>query len=141
MQLSTGYEERKARIEIVPLIDVVFLLLVFFIYAMLSMTVYRGLRIDLPAGTGLVEENKTLIITIAKDNTLWVDDQCKELPEVISLASGRAEGKDLPVLVSGDSGSDLGVAIELISGLRDANIQSVSFQVNRQTQNPTTGQE
>ncbi len=39
---------QQARIEMLPIIDIVFLLLVFFIYAMLSMAVQRGLHLDLP---------------------------------------------------------------------------------------------
>ena len=50
MRLTSGYEERKARIEMLPLIDIVFLLLVFFIYAMLSMTIHRGLEVELLPG-------------------------------------------------------------------------------------------
>jgi biopolymer transport protein ExbD len=42
---------RPARVEMLPLIDVVFLLLVFFIYAMLSMSLHRGLRLDLPVSS------------------------------------------------------------------------------------------
>ena len=68
MQLATGYENRKPRIEIVPLIDVVFLLLVFFIYAMLSMVVCRGLRVELPSAQGVTEDMKTVIITLSSDN-------------------------------------------------------------------------
>jgi len=40
---------KPPRIEMLPLIDMVFLLLVFFIYAMLSMSVHRGRQVDLPA--------------------------------------------------------------------------------------------
>ena len=39
---------KPARVEMLPLIDVVFLLLVFFIYAMLSMSIHRGLHLELP---------------------------------------------------------------------------------------------
>ncbi len=39
---------KPARIEMLPLIDIVFLLLVFFIYAMLSMAVHRGMELNLP---------------------------------------------------------------------------------------------
>ncbi|MBW1821228.1 MAG: biopolymer transporter ExbD, partial [Deltaproteobacteria bacterium] len=39
------YKTKNPRIEMLPLIDVVFLLLVFFIYAMLSMAVHRGLPV------------------------------------------------------------------------------------------------
>ncbi len=43
--------QRKVRIEMLPLIDIVFLLLVFFIYAMLSMAVHRGLPVVLPTSS------------------------------------------------------------------------------------------
>ncbi|MFC1499049.1 ExbD/TolR family protein [Verrucomicrobiota bacterium] len=129
MHLSTGYENRKARIEIVPLIDVVFLLLVFFIYAMLSMTVYRGLRVDLPHGSGIHEELRTLVITISEDNTLWIEDHPSTMNEAIAIAADRVTQHDGPVLVSGDRNADLGIAIELLSGLRRVNVKSVSFQV------------
>jgi biopolymer transport protein ExbD len=47
---------RRPRIEMIPLIDVVFLLLVFFIYSMLSMTIHRGLPVNLPtASTSMVD--------------------------------------------------------------------------------------
>jgi len=48
MILRRRYKRKSARIEMVPLIDIVFLLLVFFIYAMLSMAVHRGMKVELP---------------------------------------------------------------------------------------------
>jgi biopolymer transport protein ExbD len=48
MKLRHRYRRKAARIEMVPLIDIIFLLLVFFIYAMLSMAVHRGMKVDLP---------------------------------------------------------------------------------------------
>ena len=48
MKLRRRYKRKAARIEMVPLIDIVFLLLVFFIYAMLSMAVHRGMKVELP---------------------------------------------------------------------------------------------
>ncbi|MBW1898638.1 MAG: biopolymer transporter ExbD, partial [Deltaproteobacteria bacterium] len=55
--------KRKARIEMLPLIDIVFLLLVFFIYAMLSMAVHHGLPIDLPISSS-AEIDKKLVLSI-----------------------------------------------------------------------------
>ncbi len=129
MHLTSGYESRSARIEIVPLIDVVFLLLVFFIYAMLSMTVYRGLRVSLPQGVGQTEDLETLVIAIAEDNTLWIDQTPVTLAEAVTRAQARITDVPLPVLISGDRQADLGVSIELLSALRQGGIESVSFQV------------
>ena len=129
MHLTSGYESRSARIEIVPLIDVVFLLLVFFIYAMLSMTVYRGLRVSLPQGVGQTEDLETLVIAIAEDNTLWIDQTPVTLAEAVTRAQARITDAPLPVLISGDRQADLGVSIELLSALRQGGIESVSFQI------------
>ncbi len=53
------------RIEMMPLIDVVFLLLVFFIYAMLSMTVHYGQKINLPdSGSVALETEKAVAVTV-----------------------------------------------------------------------------
>ncbi len=129
MELTTGYEDRRARIEIVPLIDVVFLLLVFFIYAMLSMTVYRGLRVSLPEGAGAVENVSSVVVSIRADNTLWVDGAPADPGAVVGLVLASRRGAEAPVLISGDRAADLGVAVTLLANLRAAGIERVSFQV------------
>jgi len=132
MHITTGYEDRKSRIEIVPLIDMVFLLLCSFIYATRFMTVYQGLRVELPEGLGIKEELNTVVITIAGDNTLWIDGRAVEMHEAVMAAARRAEEDTHPVLISGDRSADLGVAVELLSGLKKANVASVSFQVKEE---------
>ena len=59
---------KAARIEMMPLIDIVFLLLVFFIYAMLSMAVHRGLQLDLPESSEATmsqQEKEPVFLSIA----------------------------------------------------------------------------
>ena len=83
MRLSCGYETRKARVEMLPLIDVVFLLLVFFIYAMLSMVVHHGLKIELPsAGTAVLEQKDYIDITIDAENHLYLNSRPVGLDEL-----------------------------------------------------------
>ena len=61
---------RAARIEMMPIIDIVFLLLVFFIYAMLSMAVHKGLSLDLPESSTAVQTTKEepLSLFVRKNN-------------------------------------------------------------------------
>ena len=54
------FQCRKARIEMVPLVDMFFLVLVFFIYAMLSMAVHRALPVQLPASSSAELNQKTI---------------------------------------------------------------------------------
>ena len=125
MRLSTGGEERSARIELLPLMDIMFLVLLFFIYSVFSMTVHRGLKVDLPSAAGSLHEGERTIITIAADNSLYLNKQPMALDELIPAATALAA----PVLISADRAASLGIGIELLSQLKTAGIEQVAFQV------------
>lgn len=128
--ISSGYENRKARVEMLPLIDVVFLLLVFFIYAMLSMVVHHGLRVELPiASTSEVDRNEYVSITITKDNSLFVRKERVELSGLIEKVMEHADKKtDIPVFINGDRRADIGIAIGVLDLLKSVGIKDVSFE-------------
>jgi len=128
--ISSGYEQRKARIEMLPLIDVVFLLLVFFIYAMLSMVVHRGLRVELPsAATAQVDRYEYVSITITQDNALFVGEEPVELSALVDAVKQRMEGAwELPVFINGDRRSDLGMAVKILDLLKASGIREVSIE-------------
>lgn len=132
MRLSTGHEVRRARVEMIPLIDVVFLLLVFFIYAMLSMTLHRGLRVMLPGGFGVAEDREILVVTITEDNAISIDGDPYSMEEAVLMAAAKVNAGAERILISGDRGSDLGVSLELLSLLRNSGVQAVSFQVKNE---------
>ena len=134
MRLSCGYETRKARVEMLPLIDVVFLLLVFFIYAMLSMVVHHGLKVDLPsAGTAVLDRNDYIDITIDADNRVYIDDQPAEMDELSSRVHALLGGESRPVFINGDQAADLGPAIRLLDQLKETGVEEVSFSCNTPT--------
>ncbi|MBN1847682.1 MAG: biopolymer transporter ExbD [Deltaproteobacteria bacterium] len=67
---------KRPRIEMLPLIDIVFLLLVFFIYAMLSMTVHKALPVALPqSSTAKIDKKQVLSITILSNGGIYLDKQ------------------------------------------------------------------
>ena len=82
------------RIEMLPLIDIVFLLLVFFIYAMLSMAVHHGQPVDLPkSGSVVLEVQQAISVTIQASGQgviLFVDEE----PVSLELLSERLQGKE-----------------------------------------------
>jgi biopolymer transport protein ExbD len=134
MRLSCGYETRKARVEMLPLIDVVFLLLVFFIYAMLSMVVHHGLKIELPsAGTAVVEKNDYIDITIDAENHLYLNRLPVEFDELPGRVLELRGAGMKPVFINGDQTADLGIAIELLDMLKRYGIEEVSFSCNTTT--------
>lgn len=97
MNLELGHRKRP-RIEMLPLIDIVFLLLVFFIYAMLSMAVHRGLPVDLPiSSTASVEKELILSITVkapdkeSVSGSIFVDDEAVALQDLTRVLVDKAE--------------------------------------------------
>jgi biopolymer transport protein ExbD len=81
------------RIEMMPLIDIVFLLLVFFIYAMLSLAVHHGQPVDLPqSSSAVLETQEAIVITIqaaGQGINLFVDEE----PVSLELLSERLRSK------------------------------------------------
>lgn len=133
MRLDSGYEERRARIEMVPLIDCMFLLLVFFMYAMVSMTVHRGIRVTLPQGEAPAQQKTPLIVSLTADNKLMIGERVLELEEVVREVTAQVKGKDVPVMINGDRASELGPALELLSRLRAGGVETVSFLIEKKT--------
>jgi biopolymer transport protein ExbD len=117
-------------VDIVPLIDVMFLLLVFFIYAMVRMTMERGVKVALPAGPGREVAGKSMVISITASNTLAMENRVLTLDQLLPEAAALTRlYPGLPVLIKGDRTADLGVAVELIARLRHQGITQVSFLV------------
>ena len=132
MRLTTGYEYKKARIELVPLLDVVFLLLVFFIYAIISMSVNQGVRITLPAATGETQPKKVVRIVLDAKNTLALDGTTYNMHDCVQRVAERIRSAPGTVLIRGDRQAELGIGIELLSRLRTAGVPSVAFEVQGQ---------
>jgi biopolymer transport protein ExbD len=139
MQVDSGFERKRARIEMIALIDVVFLLLVFFIYAMLSMTVLRGLELSLPEAEGQVQQD-AIVVTLDRDNRLIVNGRVMESTQIVSWAMAEHSRTGLPVLIRGDRKANLGVAVELLAELQEAGLEAVSFQVEN-SKNTSSPQE
>ena len=128
-RLETGYEGRPARLEMIPLMDVIFLLLVFFIYAMFTMVTHRGVQVDLPQADGRPINEEVLVITLTRDGGFQLDG--RDLPRGALLIEtvDRHRADHRPVLISADRRAPLGVGIELLASLQQAGVDTVTFQV------------
>ena len=126
-----GKKRRSARLEMTSLMDVMFLVLVFFIYCIFDMAVHKGLKVDLPNTAGADEKGERIVITIRADDSMQFNgvDTTKE-DAVARVKELAAVDMKLPVLISGDRRSSLGVGIELLGDLKAAGVEKASFQVS-----------
>ena len=126
-----GKRRRGARLEMTSLMDVMFLVLVFFIYCIFDMAVHKGLKVDLPNAAGADEKGERIVVTISADDTMQLNGMPMSREEIVSRVRELNKVKmNLPVLISGDRRSSLGVGIELLSALKAAGVEKASFQVS-----------
>ena len=121
----------QTRLEMTSLMDVMFLVLVFFIYCIFDMAVHKGLKVDLPNAAGADEKGERIVITIRADDSIQLNGMEMKKDEVVSRVKElNAVKMKLPVLISGDRKSSLGTGIELLSDLKAAGVEKASFQVS-----------
>ena len=124
-------KKRQVRLEMTSLMDVMFLVLVFFIYCIFDMAVHKGLKVDLPNAAGADEKGERIVITIKADDSIQLNGMDLSKAEVIARVKElNAVKMKLPVLISGDRKSSLGTGIELLSSLKAAGVEKASFQVS-----------
>jgi biopolymer transport protein ExbD len=123
---------KKVRIEMLPLIDIVFLLLVFFIYAMLSMAVHRGLPVELPlSSTAQIDKKLTLSVSVEADETIYVNKErvaLEHLPEV--LRSKAALTREPGVLIFADRSLQYQMIYNVLDKIRQAGLSRISLQAD-----------
>jgi len=83
---------KKPRIEMLPLIDIVFLLLVFFIYAMLSMAVHHSLPVTLPvSSTADLHKQLNLTVTVNHSGEIFLDKMKVSQEELLGLLTEKTQ--------------------------------------------------
>ena len=78
------------------LLDVMFLVLVFFIYSIFDMTMHRGVKVDLPGAKGVEEKGDRVVVTILPDDTLQLDGEPLARPELLARVGPPRSGRASP---------------------------------------------
>ena len=121
----------KARLELASLLDVMFLVLVFFIYCISEMAVHKGERVDLPDAKGTAERGERIVITVGRDDAIALNGISLSRDEAISRVKALSSaGMKLPVLVSADRRASFGTGVEILAALKAAGIEAASVQVS-----------
>jgi len=130
-------QRKKARIEIIPMIDTMFFLLVFFMVATLSMTMQRGIPVNLPhAATAHEELRQVVTLTLTKDGKLLFDKEPIPSVDVAAarLAHWKATGTDVAIVINADRAVEHGTVVELMDAVRQAGVTRIAIAVQPRPQ-------
>lgn len=127
---SSG-SRRKARIEIIPLIDIMFFLLATFVMVSLSMVKNKGIPVNLPGATTAQaqEPGETHFVTLSRDGGISVDRRPVTTAALeASLADLKAADPELRLLINGDTDSSFGTAVLVLDTARRLGIRRIAIQ-------------
>jgi biopolymer transport protein ExbD len=125
-------ESAEARIEIIPLIDIMFFLLASFMLVSLSMVNLKSLKVNLPTATTATPDSaKDLAdISVDKNGSVYLDKKPIGRNELRrALAAALAADPRLRVLISGDQRALHGDVVEVLDAVRAAGIDKVAIDI------------
>ncbi|MCF0154173.1 MAG: biopolymer transporter ExbD [Veillonella sp.] len=128
MQLRNLRTTNKPKLMIIPMIDIIFFLLVFFMMSMLSMVVQKSMPVNLPsATTSQVDLQRKVPITVMADNTIYVENQPMDLNAMVSyLQVQQAKGDDLVIILRGDQSADYGTVVQVLDTLKAMKLTKIA---------------
>jgi biopolymer transport protein ExbD len=134
MKFGSPVPRKRCRIEIIPLIDVMFFLLAAFMMVSLNMSKLSAVRVDAPfAATGDKDIKANVFnIALTKEGNIFIGESATTLHDLGLVLSNQFRGTstNMPVYVTGDREASHGTVLAVLDLVRRAGVQRVSFAVS-----------
>jgi biopolymer transport protein ExbD len=131
--------EESARIEIIPLIDIMFFLLAAFMLVSLSMVNLKSVKVNLPTATTATMETKNDFVSLSVDRAgLIYFDKLPVGPNelVQQLGQWQQTNENVRVFISGDAEARHGDIVRVLDLVRSTGVQRVAFEIREATAQP-----
>ncbi len=132
MEVSSPIPHKKARIEIIPLIDVMFFLLASFMMVSLSQVHMKGMKVNLPTGASGETQNKKdyISLSVDRDGYFYFDKTRMEIDQLLqTLQQVYKTTPEAKVFVRGDREAIHGNVIRLLNVIRAAGFYKMAFEI------------
>ena len=120
--------EEEAEINMTPMLDIVFIMLIFFVVAS-SFIKESGVQVTRPAaGSAVRKEHGNIMIAITRDDEIWIDRQRVD-PHAVQAQVDRlhAENPEGTVVIQADRNSRSGLLVRVIDQARSAGVEDVAI--------------
>ena len=123
-------ESGLVQIDLAPLIDVIFQLLIFFMLSS-SFTFQSGINVKLPkAVTSDIIKDDSYTITITSENVIYLNGKIISMDELRSRVAKTAN-KDTPIMIKADRRSSMGRIVDVWDLCREHGIEKINIATNR----------
>ena len=125
---------KAARIEIIPMIDVMMFLLVFFVLISLNALPALGLRVSLPYASdpAHLDVTRRVTVTLTAEGAVFVDGQKSSPADITERLRSLAQEAKLTVVISGDRSAQLQPLVSVLDALKAAGVVSATIVTRQQ---------
>jgi len=134
MRLRNYREHKKPQLMIIPMIDIIFFLLVFFMISMLSMVEQKGLTVNLPQAASQEQMNKNIVLTVTKDGQLYFNKEPMSLDLLGQrlVTEQRKDSSQLTVVVNADKNAKHGWVVNVLDVVKNAGVTKLAIATEKQ---------
>jgi len=142
MEVASPIPKKHARIEIIPLIDIMFFLLASFMMVSLSQTTMKGMKVNLPTGaSGKTQSKKDYVsLSVDKDGFYYFDKQRIALEEILPrLQQVYKTNPEAKIFIRGDREAVHGNVTRMLDQIRSSGFSKLSFEIKSQATSGVPG--
>ncbi len=142
MEVSSPIPKKHARIEIIPLIDIMFFLLASFMMVSLSQTTMKGMKVALPVGaSGKTQSKKDYVsLSVDKDGFYYFDKSRIALEEILpKLQQVYKTNPEAKIFIRGDREAVHGNVTRMLDQIRSSGFNKISFEIKSQATSGVPG--
>jgi biopolymer transport protein ExbD len=136
MNIASPIPKKKARIEIIPLIDIMFFLLASFMMVSLSQTTMKGMKVNLPIGSsGQTQSKKDYVsLSVDRDGYTYFDKEKIPLEEILPrLRKLYITNPEAKIFIRGDAEAVHGNVTRVLDQIRSSGYTKISFEIKSQS--------
>lgn len=131
---SSYFETDRPRVEVIPMIDIMMFLLVFFVIITLRMIAGTGVQMELPASATTQQlKTSTITVGVTKAGETVIDGRQVTMDELKQKLVELKQAKPIDVVLAGDKDASLQTLLTVMDAVRAAGISSVGLAAQAQT--------
>ena len=129
--LKSPIEEEESSIDITPMLDVVFIMLIFFIVTA-TFIKEAGIDVDKPsAATAVLQEKASILVAIDADNNVWINRRQVDIRSVRSIVERlHAENPKGTLVIQADKESKNDMLVQVMDASRRAGVYDIALAAN-----------
>ena len=125
---SSYFESGRPRVEVVPMIDIMMFLLVFFVVISLNMIAGTGIPLEIPGSKTTQElKSSTITVGVTKDGNTVVEGKKLTPEELTQTLVSLKKNQKVDLILAGDKDVSLQTLLKVMDSIRGAGISSVGI--------------